>query len=113
MRRCAGILASILPLLLCMIARPAHAGDGFIRDGKLNLNVMFAYDEPQPETWKPLFDAANALLYNATNGQLQLGTINVVNCGYSKEDMDIWILDDAEGVRSRRRRRWAARAAST
>jgi hypothetical protein len=89
----------ILLACLCLILpSSAQAGSGNIEDGRLNLSVMFTYYEPNPHGWKPVFDEASKLLYNATNGQLQLGTIRVLNCAYDKDDADIWIRDNNAGA---------------
>lgn len=85
-------------LLVGVGARGAHAGDGAIVDGKLNLSVLFTYPEDDPSAWRPMFEEANRLLFNATNGQLQLGRIEVHNCGLDKPDIDIWILDGNSGA---------------
>jgi hypothetical protein len=84
--------------LSLLLVSPSQAGSGRIEDGKLDLSVMFAYYEPTPNEWKPVFDEASRLLYNATNGQLQLGTIRVLNCTYDKDQADIWIRDNNAGA---------------
>jgi hypothetical protein len=52
---------------------------------KANLVVSFQYNEQNPDEWKPLFERANELLYNATEGQVQLGKIDV----YVNQNLDI------------------------
>ena len=91
-------LFSILGLLAAIAWTPAFAGDGTIVDGKLNLSVLFTYREDDPNAWQPMFEEANRLLYNATNGQLQLGTIRLHNCGWDRPDIDIWILNNNSGA---------------
>lgn len=83
---------------LPLIAQPAHAGDGEIVDGKMNLSVIFTYGEDDPDAWRPLFEESSRLLYNATNGQLQLGRIRVLSCGTDKDAADVWVLGDNSGA---------------
>ena len=87
---------ALVGLLLC--AGPASSGDGEIVDGKLNLSVMFIYDESDPDAWRPVFEEASSLLFNATNGQLQLGKVRVLNCGFDPESADVWVLPDNSGA---------------
>ncbi len=89
-------------LLLCVllsfsIPSVATAGAGKIVGDKVNLSVMFTYREEDPDSWKPLFERGSRLLYNATNGQLQLGTIRLYDAGVNKREADVWILDDRSG----------------
>lgn len=60
----------------------ANAGDGTLAAGtpsKLNLSVYFEYPERSPNDWRPLFEQASGLLYNATEGKVQLGYVSVFN----------------------------------
>jgi len=70
------------------------AGDGRIENGKVDLTVMFNYNETDPDSWKPLFEEFSKLLYNATEKQLQLGEVKVTSCNHIKEKADIWILEE-------------------
>jgi uncharacterized protein YegL len=74
------------------------AGDGTIVGNKLNLSVSFTYEESDPDSWRSLFEESSRLLYNATNGQLQLGTVRVAKCAYDKPRADIWVLDGFGGA---------------
>jgi Mg-chelatase subunit ChlD len=85
-------------LLLSGLSAPCMAGDGAIRGDKLDMSVMFAYREADPDSWRPLFEEASRLLYNATNGQLQLGTVRVTSCGFAKDGADVWIMDNDGGA---------------
>lgn len=90
-----------LALLGCFfsICPPSsRAGTGEIRDGKLDLSVLFLYREAGVESWKPVFDEASRLLYNASNGQLQLGTVRIYSCSTDHPDIDIWIQDNQSGA---------------
>ncbi len=86
------LLAASIPL------QPATAGKGRIADGKVDLTVQFAYREAAPDSWRPLFEEASRLLYNATDGQLQFGQVRVVDSGLDKWDADVWILDNHSGA---------------
>lgn len=78
----------------------ARAGTGRIVDGKLNLGVMLTYREADPDSWKPLFEEASRLLFNATDGQLQIGTVRILGCSADKRDADVWILSGTGGALS-------------
>ena len=90
--------AACLAAVSLVVPSLATAGSGYIEDGKLNVSVMFTYRETDIDSWRPLFEEASRLLFNTTNGQLQLGTIRVTNCGYDNENADIWILSDNSGA---------------
>ncbi len=83
---------------ITLLLGPALAGDGSIDGDKLDISVMFAYREAEPDSWRPLFEEASRLLFNATNGQLQLGTVRVTSCGYDKDGADVWIMDNDAGA---------------
>lgn len=76
----------------------AWSGTGQIRDGRVDLSVLFLYQEGDPDSWRPVFDEASELLYNATNGQLQLGRIRVYACSADHPDIDVWIQDNYSGA---------------
>ncbi len=86
---------------LVLGSRTASAlGEGTIVNGKLNLLVYFAYDELEPDSWEPVFTEYSRLLANATEGQLQLGTVSFTKCAQQKGQADVWILDDFSGARA-------------
>ncbi len=76
------------------------AGRGTIKKGKLDILVYFAYDEKDFNSWKPLFNAGSKLLYDATEKQLQLGTVTFTTCRQLKEKADVWVLKDSSGARA-------------
>jgi len=82
------------------LAGPLGAGTGTIEDGRLDLLVYFAYDETDPASWEPVFAEYSRLLANATEGQLQLGTVAFTTCEFQKSLADVWVLDDFSGARS-------------
>ncbi len=93
--RWAGILTA-----LTFGASVLSAGSGTIDQGKLDLLVYFVYDEPNPDSWEPLFEQYSELLFNATEGGLQLGTVSFTLCEYQKAAADVWILNDTSGARA-------------
>lgn len=95
-RLCIPVLCAALCGILSIA--PARGGTGKIVDGKLDLTVMFTYREAEPDSWRPMFEEASRLLYNATNGQLQLGQVRVVDAGLDKWDADVWIQDNNSGA---------------
>jgi hypothetical protein len=97
MKRTLFALAGIV-CCLGLNVMPLQAGTGGISGNKVNLSVQFTYRETDPDAWRALFEEANHLLYNATNGQLQLGTIRVNNCGGAREESDIWIQNNNSGA---------------
>jgi len=80
----------------------AHAGDGVINGGKLDLLVYFDYQEPDPTTWEPVFDEFSKLLLNATEGGLQLGTVSFTKCSDQKDQADIWVRSTTGGASAHR-----------
>ncbi len=78
----------------------SHAGLGTIEDGKLNLLVYFAYDETDPMSWEPVFTEYSRLLLNATEGGLQLGTVQFTVCPDFQDEADVWVLNDFSGARA-------------
>lgn len=90
------ILALVLNLFLPRVGlagagKVDRAGDKFL----LTLNVMFAYGETNLALWKNLFQQVSNLLYNATEGQMAIDTINIFNCGHAKDLADIWVVDNS------------------
>lgn len=80
-------------------ASQAGAGECKISAGKLDLTVMFLYDETDFDGWKPVFTEASKLLYNATEGNLQIGTVNfAAACQPIKDKADFWISTGTGGA---------------
>ena len=98
MNRHTCLLTALVISLTLFGPSPAKSGAGQIQNGKVDLHVLFTYRESDPDSWRPLFEEASHLLWNATNGQLQLGTIRVESCAFQKNDADIWILGDYSGA---------------
>ena len=70
-RTCKLVIVAAIALLRGGIARARGKRSDRGREGRST--VMFTYREAEPDSWRPLFEEASHLLYNATNGQLQLG----------------------------------------
>lgn len=98
MFRCIARPLGLWIVLGTVIASAGWAGDGEIADGKVNLSIMFTYRETDADAWKPVFEEASRLLYNATNGQLQLGEVHVLNCSFDKDGADVWVLSGNHGA---------------
>jgi len=79
-------------LILCF-QYSVFAANTTINPGKIDLIVYVNYDEPNIESWKPVFEDFSKKLYNATEKQLQLGKVEITACNFSKEKADIWIND--------------------
>ena len=80
------MVAAILLLTLGLDSLVAFAGGGTYEGGDpdlLTLNVLFEFDtsanfDPN-SSWEGAFNRASELLYNATDGQVQIGTVNFYN----------------------------------
>jgi Mg-chelatase subunit ChlD len=95
-----GMILFSLFVFLVMFSTRAWAGGGGITKGKLDVLVYFAYDEKDFNSWKPLFNAGSQLLFDATEKQIQLGTVTFTTCRQLKEKADIWVLNDTSGARA-------------
>lgn len=86
-------------LLLLLLTIPALAGDGTIRDGKVNLTVYFAFlpTEAELEAWKKLFRDANPLLYRATAGRLRFGETKLTTRASLQQHADCQVQAAATG----------------
>lgn len=95
-------LLALLFLILCPLG--ARAGTGTIHPGtpnRIDLSVLFTYDEKDPLAWKPMFEEASRLLYQSTQQQIQLGTIRVfVNRPEVQNNADVLINNDTAGARA-------------
>ena len=81
------------------IALNAIAGKCKIENGKVSLNVLFLYNETDLVGWQPVFTEASKLLFNATEGNLQIGEVNFfAACQPAKDDADIWIATGTGGA---------------
>lgn len=98
------VIALILVFMVISLFLPniVFAGTGNIDDGtvkKLNLNLALLYDAPQEtiDAWESAFKKASELLYNSTEGQMQIGTVNVyINKPFAKLLADIWVTREPE-----------------
>ncbi len=66
---------------------------------KLNLVVLYDYDEQAPEKAKAFFEESSRRLFEATEGQIQLGKIEVhVDCPAVKSKADMVIQEPLSGT---------------
>ncbi|MGH2543105.1 MAG: vWA domain-containing protein, partial [Ardenticatenaceae bacterium] len=96
----------IVALLLLLPLQRAYAGEGPYDEGspdKLTLNTVFQFDvspdfNPNSD-WEGTFNRASELLYNATDGQLQIGTVNFYNnCPQAYDQADVLIHSGDDGA---------------
>lgn len=86
------------------IFRPfSFAGTGKIVNSQFNLSVSVRYDATQArlDELKSKFEKASNLLFDATDGQHQLGTTLVCNNSRGGKNADIWILPGGDGTTKR------------
>ena len=76
-------LTLMLLITSLLLPREIFAGSGSVEgvgpSYKLNLNLLFTYDASYEvlDLWGKAFNRASKLLYNSTEGQMQIGTVNV------------------------------------
>jgi len=81
-------LTLILLITSMFLPREIFAGSGSVEEGgppyKLKLNLLFTYDASYEvlDLWEKAFNRASELLYNSTEGQMQIGTVNVYTNNY-------------------------------
>ncbi len=68
-------------------------GIGRYKNGKFELNVSLRYDASADEIrqWEHSFRRASKLLYNATGGQMQFGSVFVANRRAGTDEADSWL----------------------
>lgn len=90
-------------LLMALTAPAVWGGEGTYNEGtpdKLTLNVVFMYPETafNPNTdWQNAFTRASQLLYNSTDGQVQIGTVNFYNNCPEMSDKADFLIHSGEG----------------
>ncbi|QDU67984.1 VWA domain-containing protein [Engelhardtia mirabilis] len=86
--------------------RGAALGGGEVQVGTIDLLVYFAYAVPVEDdwpaefaAWEPVFEAFSVRLFDATQRQLQLGTVTFTDRDELKASADVWITagDAASG----------------
>ncbi|MCK4303685.1 MAG: VWA domain-containing protein, partial [Candidatus Eisenbacteria sp.] len=100
------LVVVIVSGLLMVLATPVvQGGEGIYTEGtpdKLTLNAVFMYNETDfnPNTaWEGAFTRASQLLYNATEGQVQIGTVNLYNnCPEVHNKADVMINSGSGGA---------------
>lgn len=96
----------VLLVTLGLNSLEANAGGGTYTDGSpdlLTLNVLFEFDtsadfDPN-SAWEGAFNRASELLFNATDGQVQIGTVNFYNnCPQVVDQADVVIQSGSGGA---------------
>jgi Mg-chelatase subunit ChlD len=96
----------VLIVTLGLNSLEANAGGGTYVDGSpdlLTLNVLFEFDtsasfDPN-SAWEGAFNRASELLFNATDGQVQIGTVNFYNnCPQVVDQADVLIQSGSGGA---------------
>lgn len=103
------VIVTVVALLVLPTLQTAYGGSGTYNPGtpdKLTLNVIFQYNEatfnPNP-TWEAAFTRASKLLYNSTDGQVQIGTVNFINhCPGANSSADVQIQPGSGGASAHR-----------
>ncbi|HJQ39971.1 MAG TPA: hypothetical protein VKB93_22740 [Thermoanaerobaculia bacterium] len=94
------LLRLAVSVVLIAMASVARAGSGTIGDGRIDitLNFRFPPTEPQLTTTKNRITAMSHLLFDATEGQLRIGTVTIGCSNIDSDLADFWIY--AEPIRS-------------
>lgn len=91
-------------LMLLLLSLFGFAGAGDIEPGspaKLNLVVHYDYEEESPEKIKPLLQEASRRLFEATEGQLEIGKVSIyVKCPANRPEADIIVNEKIDGTAS-------------
>ncbi len=104
-RRAGSWIGCVIVAVIALGAIPesVNAGVGSIQNGKLDLHVLFLYPETDIDQWKPLFETSSQLLYNSTEGHLQLGKVYFhLGCTSAKDRADLWIESGTGGASAHR-----------
>ena len=85
---------AILVAFFILQTPDAVAGTGTFKDGKFNfcVSIRFVATPTQIQRIKDVLQAANPILFDATDGQHQLGTISIINNSGASDQADLWIL---------------------
>ena len=85
---CTGVVA-----LLTVLMEPGFAGTGKLTNGKFNLSMSVRFDASGAtiSALETRFQEASELLFDATDGQHQFGTIRVCNNSRGGRNADIWL----------------------
>jgi hypothetical protein len=73
-----------------------------IANGKFTLHLSLRYEVPPDQIqaelapWQAAFNRASQMLYNATAGQMQFGTIYVSNTSAGAEEADAWLYPEGQ-----------------
>ena len=87
---------ALLVAFLILQTPAAVAGTGTFRDGKFTfcVSIRFNATPTQIQRMQDVFQLANQVLYDATDGQHRFGTISLINNSGASDQADIWIYPD-------------------
>ena len=94
------IAKSLVIIFVIFIALPpkhSFSGSGRLEGGRFNLSISIRFNANATKinTLRDRFQQASELLFDATDGQHQFGTIRVCNNSRGGKNADIWILPGA------------------
>lgn len=103
------VILPLVGLLMILNYTSVFAGDGTYNPGspdKIDLSVVFEFEvtdfDPNPP-WEGALTRASELLYNSTDGQVQLGIVNFYNnCPAKYDEADILIRSGTGGALANR-----------
>lgn len=89
----------VVTMIVCDVCvMTCGAGTGTIKDKKSDISVMFLFQDADVQAWENLFNEASQALFDATDGQLQFGTIRFFLGRMPKFDKDIYVMDKTKGA---------------
>jgi len=90
-RRLAGLVV-LGSVVLCAAPMPASAGTGTLAGGKLDLTIYVEDEAADLSSLHSFVGTVSQRLYDATEKQVQLGTITLTKCPDAKLTADVWML---------------------
>ncbi len=87
------VLSAIVVFAVLALSQTAYAGNGKFKNGKFDfcVSVRFNATPAQLDRIKSVFDLASFILFDATDGNHQFGTITIVNNSGAGTAADFWI----------------------
>jgi hypothetical protein len=88
------LVATAVTATAALLGQRAFAGSGELEDGNFNLSISIRSNATDAtiDDLEKRFQQASELLFDATNGQHQFGTIRVCNNSRGGRNADIWLL---------------------
>src|SRR5687767_1302201 len=95
------ILAIVVSSVIALFLIPPSisiAGSGKLNSGKFDLSVSSRFNAPSAtlDALRNRFQQASELLFDATDGQHQFGTIRFCNNSRGGRNADIWFRNDGD-----------------